>query len=201
VSATAVLSPYEYAARLFEPKPRLYPSPLTLARHIDPRTGVSAALNIIDQALVDLVNTDEHDALLVTIPPQEGKSQLCSRRFPEWVLTDRPELPVTIVSYEAEVALRWVRDIKLDIELAGPDLPVTIRPDSSAAGRWETPEGGGDVLYWRRRAADRPPVVDHDRRRSSAAWPTRCPRAPATPSPTWPSRSSRSATTGPTSGS
>jgi hypothetical protein len=67
VSATAIVSAWEYAARLFEPKPRLYSSPLALARHLDPRTGVSAALHAIDQALVDLVDTDEHDALLVTI--------------------------------------------------------------------------------------------------------------------------------------
>ena len=139
MSATAVASAWEYAARLFEPRPRLYPSPLALGQSLDTRTGVSAALRAIDQALVDLIDTDEHDALLVTIPPQEGKSQLCSRRFPEWVLTDRPELPVTIVSYEAEVALRWGRDIKRDIELAGLELPITIRADSSAAGRWWNP--------------------------------------------------------------
>ena len=165
MSATAVVSSWEYAARLFEPRPRLYGSPLGLAQTVEPKTGVSDALRLIDQALVDLMDTDEHDALLVTIPPQEGKSTTCARRFPEWLLTDRPELRIAIVSYEAETALRWGRDIKRDIELGGDDLPVTIRDDSSAAGRWETPAGGGVYSVGVGRPADRPPGGRDDRRR------------------------------------
>lgn len=84
-----------------------------------------------------------HDSLAVLIAQQEGKSTLVARRFPEWLLVDRPELRIAIVSYESETALRWGRDIKLDIEVAGTDLPISIREDSSAAGRWETPQGGG----------------------------------------------------------
>lgn len=139
----SAISPWEYAARQFEPRPRRFASPLALARNLDPRTGSSQALRAIDRALVALVDTDDHDGLLVTIPPQEGKSTTCSRRFPEWVLDHNPEKRVAIVSYEAEKALRWGRDIKRDIELAGTELPISIRADSSAAGRWETPEGGG----------------------------------------------------------
>ena len=92
-------------------------------------TGTSAALNLIDQALVDLIdgNGDEN-ALMVSIPPQEAKiDDVLSRRFPEWLLEHDPELRVAIVSYELDVALRWGRDIKRDIDLAGPDLPITIR--------------------------------------------------------------------------
>jgi predicted phage terminase large subunit-like protein len=138
------LTAYEWAARQFEPRSRRYRSPLALGRHLDPKAGTSAALNLIDQALTDLVDGDApENALMVFIPPQEGKSQLCSRRFPEWLLEHNPELRVAIVSYELDIALRWGRDIKRDIDLAGPDLPITIRADSSAAGRWETPQGGG----------------------------------------------------------
>jgi predicted phage terminase large subunit-like protein len=138
------LTAYEWAARQFEPRTRRYPSPLALGRHLDPRSSTTAALNLIDQALVDLTdgNSDEN-ALMVSIPPQEAKSTTCCRRFPEWLLEHTPELRVAIVSYELDVALRWGRDIKRDIDLAGPDLPITIRADSSAAGRWETPQGGG----------------------------------------------------------
>lgn len=140
----ATLTSYEWAARQFEPRTRRYRSPLALGRHLDSKAGTSAALQLIDQALVDLTdgNSDEN-ALMVFIPPQEGKSQACSRRFPEWLLEHDPEKRIAIVSYELDIALRWGRDIKRDIDLAGPDLPITIRPDSSAAGRWETPQGGG----------------------------------------------------------
>src|SRR5579872_5830026 len=140
----AAPSALEYAARLFDPKPRRFPSPLALARHLDPRTGVSDALRLIDRTLVDLVDSDrDENALLVTIPPQEGKSQLCSRRFPEWLLDHDAALRIAVVSYELEIALRWGRDIKRDIEVAGRELPISIRTDSSAAGRWQTPLDGG----------------------------------------------------------
>ena len=165
MSATAVVSSWEYAARLFEPKPRRYATPLALARHLDPRTGFSDALRLIDQALVDLMDTDEHDALLVTIPPQEGKSTTCARRFPEWLLTDRPELRIAIVCYEAETALRWGRDIKRDIELAGDDLPVSIRADSSAGGQVGDTSRRRGLLGWCGRPADRPPRRRDGRRR------------------------------------
>jgi predicted phage terminase large subunit-like protein len=142
--ATAALSPFKWAARQFEPRSRRYPSPLALGRHLDPKSGTTAALNLIDQALVDLVDGHGPDnALMVSIPPQEAKSTTIARRFPEWLLDYDPSLRVVIVSYELETALRWGRDIKRDIELAGADLPITIRADSTAAGRWETPQAGG----------------------------------------------------------
>lgn len=144
MSAPAVLDPYEWAARQFEPKPRRYASPLALARYLDPRTGSSTALRLIDQALVDLTDgTRPEQGLMVSIPPQEGKSQLCSRRFPEWVLEHDPAKKIAVVSYEADIALRWGRDIKRDIQVADGDLPIVLRQDSRAAGRWETPQDGG----------------------------------------------------------
>ncbi len=139
-----VISAFEFAARAFEPRTRRYRSPLALGMHLDPKAGTSAALRLIDQALVDLIDGNrEENALMVFIPPQEAKSTTCARRFPEWLLEHDPSKRIAIVSYEAETALRWGRDIKRDIELAGPDLPISLRADSTAAGRWETPQGGG----------------------------------------------------------
>lgn len=127
-----------------QPRGHKHASPLRLARHIDTRTGRTAALDCIDTALVDLIDgRDEHNAVMIMMPPQEGKSTLCARRLPEWLLQDDPSLRIAIVSYEQEKAMRWGRDIKNDIAHAGADLDVRLREDSQAAGRWETPEGGG----------------------------------------------------------
>jgi predicted phage terminase large subunit-like protein len=124
------------------PHVRKYPSPLSMARALDPRTRTSLALEAIDSALVELADrTTPEDALLVALPPQEGKSQLAARAFPKWVLEDDPTQREGIVSYELDVALRWGRDIKRDVEMGG--LDIDIRHDSAAAGRWETPQGGG----------------------------------------------------------
>jgi predicted phage terminase large subunit-like protein len=133
----------DYAAALWNPQ-RRYPSPGALASALDPNWRTSPAIDMIDRALVELMEDPEQDALAVFLPPQEGKSQLCSRRFPEWVLDWNPALRCAGVSYELDVALRWGRDVKQDVALSDrARLRIDIRRDSSAAGRWETLAGGG----------------------------------------------------------
>jgi predicted phage terminase large subunit-like protein len=135
----------EHFARRYEPRPRRWATPGQLARALDPATRDSRPLQIIDRELVRL--TDHQvpaDALAVFCPPQEGKSQRVSRRYPEWLLAHNPALRIAIVSYESEIAVRWGRQIKRDIAHADRrTLDLHIQPDSSAAGRWDTPEDGG----------------------------------------------------------
>lgn len=152
----APLSPWEYAARQFEPRTRRYPAPGALARALDPRTGSSPALDRIDAELIELIDGQpDHEALAVFMPPQEGKSQRVSRRLPEWLLEHDPTLRIAIVSYEQDSAVRWGRDIKQDItqnscpaasqcdDQACTRLHISIRRDSHSASRWDTPQGGG----------------------------------------------------------
>lgn len=71
-------------------------------------------------------------------------SQRVSRRFPEWLLAHDPTLRIAIISYQDEIAIRWGRQILRDIRAANPAvMRIRVMPDSSAAGRWDTPEGGG----------------------------------------------------------
>ena len=135
----------EWAARHFEDHPRQWRLPGDLARALDAKTGTSPALEIIDRELVKLADhAVPADALAIFCPPQEGKSERASRRFPEWLLGHDPSIRVAIVSYDGDLAIRWGRQIKRDVTGAPRKLlDVRIMPDSSAAGRWDTPEGGG----------------------------------------------------------
>jgi predicted phage terminase large subunit-like protein len=149
--------PWEQCARSFEARPRRYASPWALAAALDYRTRTSPALARIDAELVDLLRADSaHNALAVCLPPQEGKSQECARRLPEWLLDHDPGLRIAIVSYGEGLAVRWGRDIKNDVKLnpckhtgegecdrGCGGLHIDIRQDSAAAGHWETPDGGG----------------------------------------------------------
>ncbi|WP_434080378.1 hypothetical protein [Sanguibacter sp. Z1732] len=78
------------------------------------------------------------------MPPQEGKSQRASRRFPLWALTRNPDLRVAIASYEHGVARRWGRTIRDDITTHGPDLGLKVRDDLAAQHEWQLAghEGG-----------------------------------------------------------
>jgi predicted phage terminase large subunit-like protein len=154
---TQTVSAYEYAARLFEAGARRYPTPGALAAMLDPATRSSPALDLIDAELTRFFTTTEADALEVSLPPQEGKSQRISRRTPEWLLDHDPSLRIAMVSYELDKSVRWGRDIRNDVghhpcstgqgsacsdaECRG--LHIDIRRDNSAAGRWGTTQGGG----------------------------------------------------------
>ena len=133
----------EAAARSFEPAARRWPTPGEMAKILDPRTIQTPALDLIDEELVRLLDTPD-GRLVLSMPPQEGKSQRTSRRFPLWALTQNPDLRVAIASYEHGVARRWGRAIRDDITMHGRDLGMTVRDDMSAQHEWQLTghEGG-----------------------------------------------------------
>jgi predicted phage terminase large subunit-like protein len=141
----APVSAWEAAARQFEPDPpqaRRWASPLDMAQDLDPTIVRTPALNLINQALVDVADSRE-DRLIVSMPPQEAKSSTVSYRYPTWLLSDvDPDLRIVMISYSDEIARRWGADVKRDFETFNGDdatlnLGVRLRADSRAAGRWQ----------------------------------------------------------------
>lgn len=139
-----IVDAFAHAATLFEPQPKpRWPTPGAMAQALDPKTVQTPALDLIDQALVDVFNQPD-GRLIISMPPQEGKSQRASRRFPLWVLTQNPDTRVAIASYEANVARRWGRAIRDDVLVHGAELSLKVRDDLSAQGEWQLAghEGG-----------------------------------------------------------
>ena len=135
----------------FTPKPRRWASPLAMALDLDPTTIATPALKEIDRQLVALADGAEDDSrLMVFMPPQEGKSTLCSKWYPLWRLVDNPDRRIAIVSYSDEMARRWGADIKQLLEAhngdeGSIDLGLRLRADSRAAGRWQVAGRRGGV--------------------------------------------------------
>lgn len=117
-------------------------TPGALAQHLDPRTRQTPALDLIDAELARLADTPD-GRLIVSMPPQEGKSQRCSRRFPLWQLLRNPDTRVAIASYEHGVARRWGRAIRDDI--TSHDLGIRVRDDLSAQHEWQLAGHDGGV--------------------------------------------------------
>lgn len=142
---TATLDWAEFAAREFEPASahQRWATPGALARHMDPNTVQTAALDLLDANLVDVAE-GRCRRLIWSMPPQEGKSERTSRRFPLWLLTQNPDLRIAIVSYEMGVARRWGRAIRNDIA-EHPELGLTVRADTSAAHEWQLEGHRGGV--------------------------------------------------------
>lgn len=82
--------------------------------------------------------------LIVSAPPRHGKSELISFWAPIWYLDMMPHKRIILTTYEADFAAHWGRRVRNEIQ-GNADISVSIRQDSSAADRWETPEGGGMI--------------------------------------------------------
>ena len=80
--------------------------------------------------------------LLVSLPPQHGKSELLSHWTPVWFLSNWPHKRVGLASYAAEFAAGWGRKAR-DSVMATPELGISVRQDLSGASMWELTAGGG----------------------------------------------------------
>jgi predicted phage terminase large subunit-like protein len=139
-----MLSALDRAANLLEsPEHGRFPTPGALAQHLDPRTRQTPALELLDRNLTDVAE-GRCKRLIFSMPPQEGKSERASRRFPTWLLLRNPDLRIAIVSYELGVARRWGRVIRNDIA-ANPALGLAVRADTSAAHEWQLEGALGGV--------------------------------------------------------
>lgn len=126
-----------------------YPTPGDLAKALDRETLQTPALDLIDQALVDVAE-ERSQRLIISISPQEGKSQRVTHYGVLWLLMRNPDLRVGIVSYGEDTARIFSYLIRGDIstftgEDGGLDLGLRLRGDNRAAGYWNLapPARGG----------------------------------------------------------
>lgn len=83
--------------------------------------------------------------LLVTMPPQHGKSWTCSKHFPAWYLKQFPDHGIILASYEADFARQWGGEVR-DLIEANPDVfGFTINKRSRARNRWKLNEHEGTM--------------------------------------------------------
>lgn len=79
--------------------------------------------------------------LMVFMPPQHGKSELCSRRLPAKMLGDNPDLRIALVSYNHTFATKFNRDVQRIIESEQykklyPKTMLNIRNIKTVVGTW-----------------------------------------------------------------
>lgn len=116
-----------------------------MASELDPKHVETPAISLINKTLVEAFNTPD-SRVIISMPPQCGKSQAVSRRFPLWVLTQNPDTRITIASYETGVARRWGRAIRDDILSHRKELGLRIRDDVSAQAEWQLDGHDGGVF-------------------------------------------------------
>ena len=94
---------------------------------------------------LEAVSDGRIDRLLIITPPRHGKSELASKRFPAWHLGRYPHDQVIACSYAASLAVsfgRAVRNLAASPAHQAVFPGTALAPDSKAAERWHTTEGG-----------------------------------------------------------
>jgi predicted phage terminase large subunit-like protein len=122
----------------------------TLAKAIDPNTIQTPALDVVDEALTWL-HESPGARLLVSMPPQEGKSERVTKTGALLALTRNPDTRVGIVSYGQSLAEMFSRDIRNRIitnsgDEGTLDLGLRIAGDNGSARRWQLDGHRGGVV-------------------------------------------------------
>jgi predicted phage terminase large subunit-like protein len=125
-------------------------TPGELAQAINGETVQTAALDLIDKALV-WAYTTPGARLAISLPPQEGKTERVTKTGSLWALIRNPELCIGIVSYAQSLAEGFGRDIRNWItthcgDEGTLDLGVRIAPDYGSARRWQLDGHRGGVI-------------------------------------------------------
>ena len=123
---------------------RQWATPGELAQYLDPLTRQTPALQLVDDALVRLVNTPD-GRLIITMAPQEGKSTRAAKDLPTWLLKRDPELRIVCASYSQYLANRNGREIRWNLT-QHPQLGLTIAKDNGAVHEWQLEGHRGGVL-------------------------------------------------------
>ena len=93
--------------------------------------------DVLDKFLQDVID-GKGPRLILAAPPRSGKSEICSRRFPAYVLGRHPDLELIACSYSAELTERMNRDVQRIID----DEPYhDIFPETYLQGSMFAPKG------------------------------------------------------------
>jgi predicted phage terminase large subunit-like protein len=124
-------------------KPK-WDTPGDLAQVLTPTTVQTEALDLIDAALVEAFNTPDA-RLIISVPPQEGKSTRASVIFPLWVLTQRPGTRIVMASFSDRLAKRNSRTARNFVATDGAKLGLTLSHDVANQNEWQVAGERGGV--------------------------------------------------------
>ena len=83
--------------------------------------------------------------LIITIPPQYGKSELISHWTPVWFIGNWPWRRIVLASYEANFAASWGGKVKASIEQNEATLKLQLSYQTTAKADWQIKGYGGGM--------------------------------------------------------
>ena len=98
------------------------------------------------QNFVERETTLPYEILVITTPPQHGKSQSITETLPSWYLGKHPDRHVIEISYNEDFAIKFGRKNRRKIEEFGDEIfGLHLTKDNNRAVEFETTEHGGMI--------------------------------------------------------
>lgn len=119
-------------------------TPGALAQILNKKTVQTEALDLIDEELLKAFATPD-SRLIISVPPQEGKSTRVGVFFPLWVLSQDPTTRIVMTSFSDRLAKRNSRDVRNWIQSDGPTLGMTMSHDVANQNEWQLAKDRGGM--------------------------------------------------------
>ena len=98
------------------------------------------------QNFVERETEKPYEILVITTPPQHGKSQSITETLPSWYLGRHPDRHVIEISYNEDFAVKFGRRNRRKIEEYGSEIfDLHLVKDNNRAVEFETTEHGGMI--------------------------------------------------------
>ena len=116
--------------------------PAALMRHLSPGYRRRAHLRLIGQHLADIA-AGRVDRILITTPPQVGKTVTAVVGCTFWWLATHPQHRVVIGSYGINLAVNRGRSVRKMVIEDGRRYDLELERGASSAAEWNLTSGGG----------------------------------------------------------
>lgn len=132
-------------------QPKLaWKTPGDLALLVDKSTVQTPALDLIDREIAWAYSTPGA-RLIISMPPQEGKSSRVTKIGSLWALTQDPERRIAIVSYSQPLAEGFGREVRNwitsnDGDEGTFDIGMKVARDNGSAKRWQLDGHRGGIV-------------------------------------------------------
>ena len=98
------------------------------------------------QNFIERETDKPYEILVISTPPQHGKSQSVTETLPSWYLGRHPENHVIEISYNEDFAIKFGRRNRRKIEEFGDEIfGLTLAKDNNRAVEFETEKHGGMI--------------------------------------------------------
>lgn len=131
---------------------RITATPASLGKHIGKEFmgedyKIYAWLLELERQVLEMLYRPGNEILIISVPPQEGKSTYCSMLLPAWYLGRNPGKQVINISYNETQASKWGERALNLMKKYGNDLfGVKVDPNSDSKSDWKMANGFGGMM-------------------------------------------------------